>query len=108
MPSEKIYGSDGVDVRVAWGSTGEGVVQIATLAANKTDPHEATDRMLAIVNQWLRDSGQPEIDVAAMRAGLSYTPDFDGWHASLNDWPELNRLIQVLKRARDRAFGVAA
>lgn len=104
MPSETVYGRDQVDVRVAWGSD-QGDVQVATLAKGQEDPNEATDRLFTIVNQWLADAGMPTIDVAELRRSLKYTPMFDGWHASLGQWSDVNRLIKVLKRARDQAFG---
>lgn len=105
MPSETIHTRDGIDVRVAWGSNQSGEVQIATLAASREKLGEETDRVIAIVNEWLKDAGEPTIDMVKVRAALKYTPHFDGWHASLNDWSNLNCLIRVLKRARDRAFG---
>jgi hypothetical protein len=104
MPSETIY-APSVHVRVAWGSNHEGTIQVATLASSQEHPNEATDRLIAIVNQWLIEAGQPVIDMKALREKLAYTPEFDGWHAILDDWAEANRLIKVLKRARDQAFG---
>lgn len=104
MPSETIF-SDSVHVRASWGANLSGVVQVATLAASQEYPGEATDRAINIVNEWLKDAELPLIDIKALRAALSYTPEFDGWHASLTDWADINRLIKVLKRARDQAFG---
>lgn len=104
MPSETIY-SPQVHVRVAWGSNQSGQVQVATLASSQEYPGEATDRVIGIVNEWLKEAGEPTIDIPKLRAALKYTPDFDGWHASLEDWADVNRLITVLKRARDQAFG---
>ncbi len=104
MPSETIYSKRGqVDVRVAWGSAGTGEVQVATLATGM-DP-DPTERIIGVVNEWLKEAGHPIIDLDNLRAALPYKPEFDGWHASLGDWPEINRLIKVLKRARDQAFG---
>lgn len=105
MPSETIYSPD-VHVRVAWGANQSGEVQVATLAASREYPGEATDRLINTVNEWLKDAGVPVIEMAKLRATLAYTPEFDGWHASLGDWAEVNTLIKVLKRARDQAFGV--
>lgn len=105
MPSETIHGNMGeVDVRVAWGSNQSGEVQVATLMAG-TSPGP-TERLIGIVNEWLKEAGEPTIDLAKLREHLPYTPDFDGWHASLGNWSAVNRLIKVLKRARDQAFGV--
>lgn len=106
MPSEMIFSQNGdVDVRVAWGSNHSGTIQVATLAANKKHPHEATDRILAVVNEWLKAADMTLIDAKALREKLPFTPEFDGWHATLGDWSEANRMIKVLKRARDQAFG---
>lgn len=104
MPTETIY-STPVHVRVAWGSNQVGEVQVATLASCQEYPDEATDRLLGVVNEWLKAAAMPVIDIAELRKQLPYTPDFDGWHASLDDWSEVNRLIKVLKRARDQSFG---
>lgn len=104
MPSETIYSRQGqIDVRVAWGGNQSHEVQVATLASG-TDP-DPTERVIAIVNEWLKDAGEPTIDLVKLRAAVKYAPMFDGWHASLNDWSEINSLIRVLKRARDQAFG---
>lgn len=106
MPSETIYSKRGmVDVRVAWGTNQSGEVQVASLAASGEHPDEATDRLFNIVNEWLKAAEMPVIDVKALREKLGYAPMFDGWHASLGAWSEVNRLIKVLKRARDQAFG---
>jgi hypothetical protein len=105
MPSESIYTKDGIDVRVAWGSNQSCQVQVATLAASREHVGEETARVIAIVNEWLKDADMPLVDLAKLRAKLPYTPSFDGWHASLDDWAGINRLIKVLKRARDQAFG---
>lgn len=101
MPSETIYTKGGqVDVRVAWGSNQSGEVQIATLI------HDGNpERVIAVVNEWLQMAGEPTIDLTRLREKLEFAPDFDGWHASLDNWPDINRLIRVLKRARDQAFG---
>lgn len=104
MPSETIY-APSVHVRVAWGSNHEGTIQVATLASSQEHPDEATNRLLAVVNQWLEQAGMATIDGKLLREKLSYAPMFDGWHAVLDDWAEVNRLIKVLKRARDQAFG---
>lgn len=106
MPSEMIFSHDGdVDVRVAWGSNQSGTIQVATLAASKKTPHDATDRLFGVVNEWLKAADMPPIDVKELRAKLPFTPEFDGWHATLDDWTGANRMIKVLKRARDQAFG---
>lgn len=105
MPSETIYGAPGAHVRVAWGSNRSGEVQVASLATSQERAGEATDRLLGIVNDWLKAADMPVIDVAELRKRLPFEPDFDGWHASLTEWAEVNRLIKVLKRARDQSFG---
>ena len=109
MPSETIYSRNGqVDVRVAWGGNQSGEVQVASLASG-TDP-DPTERLIAIVNEWLAAAGEPTVDLAKLRAIVAerrpaFRLDFDGWHASLDSWSEVNLLIKVLKRARDQAFG---
>lgn len=110
MPSETIFDrTDGrIDVRVSWGNSGSGTVQVATLAAG-IDP-DPTERLINIVNEWLLAAGETPIDIAKLRATMAdrkpaYRPEFDGWHATLDDWSGVNRLIKVLKRARDQAFG---
>lgn len=105
MPSETIYSRDHqVDVRVAWGGNQSHEVQVASLATSR-DPYDATDRLITIVNEWLKEAEMPGIDTVKLREKLKHAPMFDGWHASLNEWSEVNRLITVLKRARDQAFG---
>lgn len=108
MPSEVIYGSSGgVDVRVSWGTNEEGTVQVVSQARasgvpGDPDPYERT---IIIINQWLEAAGKPIIDGAELKAALPYEPFFDGWHATLTEWAQVNRLIKALKRARDRQFG---
>ena len=105
MPSETIYSQQGrVDVRVAWGTNQSGQVQVATLAAT-TESQDSLDRLFALINEWLKEADMPQLDATELRKRLKYTPMFDGWHASLSDWSEVNRLIKVLKRARDNSFG---
>lgn len=113
MPSEVIYGSGGpVDVRVAWGSTPHGEIQVATLVHARSENDgpmvTPTDRILKVVNDWLVAADMDPIDVAELRRRSPHEPIFDGWHATLDDWAAVNRLIQVLKRARDKQFGVPA
>jgi hypothetical protein len=106
MPSEVIYGPGSVHTRVSWGTNEEGVVQIATLAVESGEPgSDPTERLIGVVNDWLKAAGEPTIDLAKIREALPYEPMFDGWHAALDDWGQCNRLIKVLKRARDRQFG---
>ena len=104
MPSETIYGDPGAHLRVAWGGNLSGNVQVASLATSREYPGEATDRLLGVVNEWLKEAGLPLIDVKELRKRVPVI-EFDGWHASLDDWSEINRMIRVLKRARDQAFG---
>lgn len=104
MPSETIH-SPGVHVRVSWGANQSGEVQVASLASSQERPGEDTDRMIGVVNEWLEEAGIPTIDIAKLRAATPHGIHFDGWHASLTDWADVNRLIKVLKRARDQAFG---
>lgn len=111
MPSETIYGSDTpVDVRVSWGSTPHGEVQVATLVHTRSENDGPLitpgDRILKIVNDWLDAAGMQPIDVEELKRRLPHETFFDGWHATLGDWSSVNQLIKVLKRARDKQFGV--
>ena len=110
MPSEVTYGSSGgVDVRVSWGTDAAGMVQVVSQAVKTGEPESnPTDRLIGIVNLWLKDAGQPMIDLPALRKALPYEPMFDGWWAMLSDWAQVNRLIRALKRARDKQFGEPA
>lgn len=110
MPSEVVYGSSGsIDVRVSWGTNEEGTVQVVSQAVATGEAlSDPADRVVGIVNQWLKDAGEPTIDLAKLRAALPYEPMFDGWWATLTDWAQVNRLIRALKKARDRQFGEPA
>lgn len=100
MPSETVYGrSSDIDTRVSWGNNGSGTVQVATL-----DGSEGPGRLIGIVNEWLKMAEMPEINLAEL-VRRAPNASFDGWHCELADWAEANRLIKVLKRARDQAFG---
>lgn len=107
MPSEVIYGQDGVDVRVSWGTNQTGPIQIVSQAAKSGD-QDPTERLINMVNQWLEAAGEPTIDLARVRAVMPFEPFFDGWWAELSDWGQVNRLIRTLQRARDRVFGSPA
>ena len=103
MPRETIYGSGApINVSVAWGNNE--TVQVATIHDRDDDARA----MLRIVNDWLDAADMEKVDINELVARLDRkgTPArFDGWHATLDDWPGVNRLIKVLKRARDQAFG---
>lgn len=106
MPAETIYGSSGdIDVRVSWGDETMETVQVVTQASQREGAEDPTERLIGIVNDWLKAAGEPTIDLAKLKEALPYTPSFDGWWACLNDWASVNRLIKVLQRARDRSFG---
>lgn len=110
MPRERIYtqhhpapGQDRADptfwTEVAWSRDG-GYIQVATIAA------DGTERVVGIVNEWLKEAGMPLVDLEALRSKLGDTPPaFDGWHATLEERGDINRLIRVLRTARDQAFG---
>jgi hypothetical protein len=109
MPSEVIYGARGnVDVRVSWGNDESRTIQVVTQAAEREDAGDPTERVIGIVNEWLKAAGEPTLDLAKIRAAMPYQPSFDGWWALLEDWGSVNRLIKILQRARDRAFGSPA
>lgn len=113
MPSETIYGGRApVDVRVSWGTEEHGEVQLATLMHTRSENDgplvTPTDRILKIVNDWLDAAGMDTIDIAELKAKSQFEPFFDGWHATLDDWASVNKLIKVLQRARDKQFGAPA
>lgn len=111
MPAETIYSAGDIDVRVAWGSEFTQTLQVATQVARKED-YDPTQRVISIVNEWLVAAGDQPIDLVElakkMRANGYPAPFFDGYTAQLSDWSQVNTLIKVLRRARDRVFGEAA
>lgn len=105
MPAETIHG-DGmpIDVRISWGAASENV-QVASL-------HDrGAESLIAIVNEWLKAAEMPPIDYVLLQMKLSGTQfdgapaAFDGWHATLSERSKVNKMIAVLRRARDHAFG---
>lgn len=105
MPAETIHGdSMPIDVRISWGAAGE-YIQVATVH------DEGTRNMLTIVNQWLETAKMPIIDYAELQSKLAGSQfdgamaSFDGWHATFDERSKVNRMIAVLRRARDHAFG---
>lgn len=95
MPKENINDmvTDGFRVEVGWGSAvpgeREGHVQVAATNAHSLFRWEQLDRA--------EDEG----------ADPSVGGQFDGWHVTL-DREGINRLIRVLRRARDAAYGADA
>lgn len=67
--------------------------------------------MFIMVNEWLKVADMPTIDYAELQSKLGGTKfdgamaSFDGWHATLSERSKVNRMIAVLRRARDHAFG---
>lgn len=106
MPAETIYGRDGIDARVSWGGTGMQTVQLVTQAAAREGFDEPTERLLDVVNDWLRAAEMPLIDLDELKRKVPFPVYFDGWWMSFDSWTGLNRLIKMLKRARDRSFGI--
>jgi hypothetical protein len=125
MPAEKVYStviglpgqpptdrSESPHVRVAWGTDG-GYVQIGTLF----DRAAGADIILNMVNEWLKAAGLDAIPGREELTTLIATnsdPDslanqfgvgFDGFHPTLDQRGDVNKLIHLLKRARDGAFG---
>lgn len=101
MPRETIHGSGmPINVSVAWGNNE--TVQVATI-------NQDHDAVIRIVNEWLEAVGLDPVDADHLRARFKKKTGselaFDGWHSTLDDWAGVNRLIKVLKRARDQAFG---
>lgn len=108
MPSDVIYGPGGVHTRVSWGTPETGQIQIVTQAVAGGPEPDPTERLIAIVNEWLKEAGEPTIDFAKLKDSMDHVPFFDGWWMILDDWGQVNRLIRTLKRARDRQFGEPA
>lgn len=105
MPTETIHGDDmPMDVKISWGAGSE-YVQVASVH------DDGTRNMLVIVNQWLEAAKMPTIDYAELQAKLvgsqfdGAMASFDGWHATFSERSKINRMIAVLRRARDHAFG---
>lgn len=54
---------------------------------------------------WSKEAGHVEIaTVAPDSSRLEPTPEGNGWFVQL-DRPEINRLIRILKKARNAAYG---
>lgn len=118
MPNEKIYaqGHPGSDpaphVSISWGAD-MNYVQVASLFESK----QGADIILAMVNEWLTAAGlkeipsREELDRLILReAGPEsiagqFGVGFDGFHATIDDRRQINRLIELGKRSRDGAFG---
>lgn len=105
MPAETIHGDAmPIDVRISWGAALE-CVQVASLH------DQGTRSALVMVNEWLEAAKMPTIDYAELQSKLAGTQfdgamaSFDGWHATFNERSKVNRMIAVLRRARDHAFG---
>jgi hypothetical protein len=107
MPSEVIYGPNGVHTRVSWGGEGQETIQLVTQAVTHQGA-EPTERLIRIVNEWLDAAGMPQIDHAELVRRCSSPPFFDGWWATIDSWSQVNRLIKVLQRARNRSYGEPA
>jgi hypothetical protein len=110
MPSESVYSHSGdIDTRVSWGKWPQGTVQVATLV-RKTTEFDPTQRIIKIVNQWLKAAEMPTIDFDELKKKMpeelrGVEPFFDGYCATYDDWASVNYLIKTLKKARDDAFG---
>lgn len=105
MPRETIHGAAmPIDVEVAWGAAAEHV-QIASVH------NDGAKAMILIVNQWLDAAGMPQIDYPMLQVKLMGSQfdgapaAFCGWHATFDERSKVNRMIAVLRRARDHAFG---
>jgi hypothetical protein len=106
MPAETIHDLTGVfDARVAWGTYGTHV-QLSTQYGQSGPQH-----IVAIVNEWLTACGEPAIDFDKIRnlptemvPGRRDAPHYDGVHVTL-DRDQINKLIKILRRARDSVYG---
>lgn len=102
MPAETIHGDNGkIDVRIAWGATTQ-CVQVSSQR-----PDEGFEFVMTMVNRWLIEAGMEAINCTKLRQRLprEKQPYFDGWHATFEGRAKVNRMIAVLRRARDHAFG---
>lgn len=119
MPAEKIQTEsrnptdnpvDRPYLRVAWGHD-NGYIQVAALF----EPLHGSDVIIRTVNEWLTAAGLDKIPgreelskLIEQKAGpdeIQFGVAFDGFHVSLDDRRDINRLIAVARRARDSAFG---
>lgn len=92
MPKELIASTPGSNVvEVTWG-TGPYSVQIATYSHDRLISHTVPKNVV--------DAGVNPVDIETTP---EHTP-FTGWYADLGR-DEINRLIRVLRRARDKSFG---
>lgn len=105
MPKETIHGSSmPIDIEVSWGAAAEHV-QVASVH------DEGARAMITIVNQWLDAAGMQQIDFPMLQVKLAGSQfdgapaAFGGWHATFDERSQVNRMIAVLRRARDHAFG---
>lgn len=121
MPSEKIQSRPGFPgqeeqetpcVRVGWGVE-YGDVQVGSLF----DRAHGAEVVLGIVNEWLAAAGVPLVpgrEELVRLIGENAAPEsipaqfgvgFEGFHTTLSHRGDVNRLIALLRRARDGAFG---
>lgn len=106
MPRETIHGAAmPIDVEIAWGSDCE-YVQVGSVH------NDGSKAAITIINEWLEKVGAPQVNVEQMRLDLERHPETKGvfavphgWHATFSDRRAVNKLIEVLRRARDHAFG---
>lgn len=100
MPRETVYGSDRTDVVVQWGRD---VVQVGSVR----DGDAGFEAVIKMVNEWAERAGQPTLDPEKLRAGWKppARPWHDGWFSDITERRRVNELIQLLRRARDGAFG---
>jgi hypothetical protein len=108
MPREYVTPLDSpFDAAVSWGKDQE-VVQVATVCDGVMPT--GAERVLEMVNAWLAEAGLDVIDVDRLKKLLAAkhdgaVPGFSGWHVSITSRRQVNRLIQILRRARDDAMG---
>lgn len=119
MPAEKIQTpgrpgeTDRPHLRIAWGHDCQ-YVQIASLF----DAKQGADFIIGTVNEWLKAAGLDEIPgrEELERLIAAHTPDpdalvrqfgigFEGFHMTLEQRHAANRLIKVMRDARNDAWG---
>jgi hypothetical protein len=115
-PAGRVVGTDEIvapppwDVEVTWTRDG-GVVQVATTAADADERLRAwTELDFSAGQPAIAAPDAPPAAVTVASAGAAGTKPgtsfkmFSGWHVDL-DRAGVNRLIRVLRTARDQAFG---
>lgn len=107
MPRETIHAKE-IDVHIQW--TTDRDLHVATVIPDESIDGVLPDldpgylRVIEEVNGWLREAKMPTVDPVKLAEGLHLRPHFAGWYAEL-DRRGVQRMIEVLRRARNQVFG---